>query len=280
MPSITIEGLRFYYQQAGEGPDVVLIHAVTSNMTMWMFSGIMEDLSANFRVTAYDLRGHGMSDCPPSGYTSREMAQDLKKLFTALDLQSAYLIGHSFGGCIAMQAALLYPEIVEGVVISDTYFPGLCHLEPMLHQMPMWKKWCEMFGRVGADVGEKVDFKRLFQVVQDLTPEQLEALEKERDPLFLRWLNHLARLAKTSCGEDIFHEAGLSSEKIRTVNKPIFALYDEHTAFQATRDFFESLPNCVVESIPAANHFAPLENPTVFSNLVQKYLASRRVCIS
>ena len=48
----------------------VLVHAVTSNLAVWLFSGVADALAADFRVTLYDLRGHGASDRPPAGYTS------------------------------------------------------------------------------------------------------------------------------------------------------------------------------------------------------------------
>jgi hypothetical protein len=88
-----------------------------------------------------------------------------------------------------------------------------------------------------------------------------------------RLATSLARLATTSCGADIFTEAGLTAECICTYQKPLVALYDEHTAFTATRSFLkEHLPLCIVEDVPAANHLAPLENPIAFISLVQKYL--------
>ncbi len=71
MPRVTVEGMKFYYQQAGEGPDVVLLHGVSGNMAIWPLINLMPALAANFRVTAYDLRGHGYSDTPPSGYRKR-----------------------------------------------------------------------------------------------------------------------------------------------------------------------------------------------------------------
>jgi len=58
MPRLTVEGMKFYYQQAGEGPDVVLLHGVTGNMAIWPLIGLIPALAADFRVTAYDLRGH------------------------------------------------------------------------------------------------------------------------------------------------------------------------------------------------------------------------------
>ena len=57
MPIVELERLRVHYQQSGAGPDVVLVHGFTSNLAMWMFSDIITSLAADFRVTAYDLRG-------------------------------------------------------------------------------------------------------------------------------------------------------------------------------------------------------------------------------
>ena len=62
MPKIHANGLNFHYQQAGEGPDVVLIHGVTGDLSIWFLCQAMGVLGRSFRVTAYDLRGHGYSD--------------------------------------------------------------------------------------------------------------------------------------------------------------------------------------------------------------------------
>src|SRR5262245_45170202 len=99
-----------------------------------MFINILETLSREFRVTAYDLRGHGMTPATPTGYTSAEMAEDLRRLQTALGLKPSYLVGHSFGGVIGMHLAVAHPELVRGVILSDSYFPGLQHLEPAMGQ--------------------------------------------------------------------------------------------------------------------------------------------------
>lgn len=281
MPHIAIDGTKYYYQQAGSGPDVILIHAATSNMSLWMFSGIIEALSEEYRVTSYDLRGHGMSDITPIGYTSYDMASDLVKLKSALNIQRASLIGHSFGGVIALHAALLHPELFEAVIVSDTYFPGLKSIEPNLNKIPIWQKWRDLLATAGADIGQALDFEHLFHVVAKLTPEQMKSLEDNLDPFSLRWLLSLSRLAATSCGSDIFTEAGLTMDLIASYKKPFVALYDEHTAFTATKNFLkEKLQDCIVEDVPAANHLAPLENPTVFINLVQKHLRRMSLCTS
>jgi pimeloyl-ACP methyl ester carboxylesterase len=102
MPDVTVNGVRLFYQQYGEGPDVVLVHAVTSNQAVWVFSGLPDAIAAaGFRVTTYDLRGHGMSERPPTGYTSAAMADEFRALHATLSLKPALLVGHSFGGSVA-----------------------------------------------------------------------------------------------------------------------------------------------------------------------------------
>ena len=66
MPYLELKGLKLHWQQTGEGPDVVLVHAFTSNLAIWMLTGVVEQLSARYRVTSYDLRGHGASSVPPT----------------------------------------------------------------------------------------------------------------------------------------------------------------------------------------------------------------------
>jgi pimeloyl-ACP methyl ester carboxylesterase len=273
MPFVNLDGVRFHYQQKGAGPDVVLVHAVTSNMAVWLFINLVDILAEDFRVTAYDLRGHGASDAPAEGYTSADMAQDFERLHAALELEPAFLVGHSFGAVVAMHAAVLYPQRVRGLILSDPYFPGLAHLEPNLAEAGVWRDLRETLIQGGAKLGSAVDFSELFQAVAELTPEQKERIGKNMGPSSLRWLAQLPRLARTTCGRDVFAVAGLTAERLGQVRQPVVALYDEHTSFQATRRFLEQrLHDCKVQMVPGARHMAPLENSAAFIHLVQKHL--------
>jgi 3-oxoadipate enol-lactonase len=272
MPMIDLNGLRFHYQQRGRGADVILIHAVTSNLSVWLFGSLMEVLAGDFRVTAYDLRGHGASDAPVSNYTSADMADDLQKLHSALKLGPALLVGHSFGGVVAMHAALLYADMVRGIVLSDPFFPGLAHLEPNLADMANWREVREALVEAGANLDRDLDFTRLFEVVAALSPQQKKRFSQKMGEPSLRWLSQLPRLASTSCGRDVFAPAGLTAERLCQVRQPVVALYDEHTSFQATRQFLATnLKNVCVEIVPDAQHVAPLQNTDAFVQLVQKH---------
>jgi pimeloyl-ACP methyl ester carboxylesterase len=273
MPHAHVNGIDIHYQQAGTGPDVVLLHGFTANLAVWVFIDIVDTLSSEFRVTTFDLRGHGNSEAPPIGYTSADMAADLYELHTALGLEPAYMVGHSLGGVVATHAAVLYPQIVKGLVLSDSYFPGLKHVEPDMGSAAVWQELRMRLLRVDAEIGEQVDFNRLFQVVNELSSEQFQTLRKHFGATGARWLTQLSRLSSTSAGDETTLVAGLTAPNICFVEQPVVALYDEHSPFKKTAEFLQvNLPDCTVDIVPGTEHLALLQNPSAFVGMVYKYL--------
>jgi pimeloyl-ACP methyl ester carboxylesterase len=273
MPHLQVNGINVHYQQSGAGPDVVLVHAFTSNMAIWMLTGLVQHLADVFHVTAYDLRGHGVSEIPPTGYDSAEMVEDLYQLHQALGLGPAYFVGHSFGGVVAMHAAAEHPEIAAGVILSDTYFPGLKDIEPNIADTAIWKELRQDLLKAQVEIGETVNFGNLFDIVAALTPEETEAIRKVMGSSATRWLSQLAKLAGTTAGEDVFQTAGFTEDRIRSVRVPVVGLYDEETTFSATCRYLEShLANCKIDTVQGARHVAPLQNSAEFARLVKKHL--------
>lgn len=273
MPEVEVNGTRLFYQQSGEGPDVVLVHAVTSNQAVWVFSGLVEALAADFRVTAYDMRGHGASARPATGYTSAVMAEDFRQFHAALGLKPAFLVGHSFGGVVSMHAAVVAPECVAGVLLSDSFFPGLKHVEPNFGKMGIWGDVRETFARVGVELGDTVDFTRLFRETAALSPEKMKELEDIYGAFGRGWLRQLPRLAETTCGDEVLAEAGLTERVLAGLTKPVVALYDEFSPFLATCRWLEQhLAECTAEIIPAAKHLAMLDNTAGFTDAVKRHL--------
>jgi pimeloyl-ACP methyl ester carboxylesterase len=273
MPRVRLEnGLNFYYQQAGQGPDVVLIHGVTGNMAIWPLIDLIRNLSQSFRVTYYDLRGHGYSDTTPSGYTSADMVADLAQLQRALGLGPMYVMGHSFGGVVAMHAAVLLPDQVRGVILSDPCFPALRHLET---GVPHWDGWQD-FKRQCADAGLEISDNAWYDVGEVLR--QAASLTPERKVMFEKVmggpaLQRLVRLAATTCGQDVQEVAGLTEEKILSVRQPVLALYGEHSPFLTTCRHLEThLASCRVALVPGAKHLGHEENPAGYVDIVCRNL--------
>ncbi len=271
MPSIVVHDQTFHVQQAGAGPDVVLIHGLTGDLSIWYLCRAMTELAAARRVTAYDLRGHGYSAVPPTGYTSADQASDLLGLLDALGIERAALVGHSFGAVIALHAAVLAPGRVESLVLSDPYFPTLRHLEDV-SRWGHWQAFRDEALAAGVELSDEhwYDVGRFFDQVQHL---DAEALRKFRQVVGLPAMNRLLRLGGTTCGEDVKQEAGLTAAQIAAVPHPTLALYGESSPFLATADYLvEHLSDCRRALVPAARHRAPQENPEAFVRLVREFL--------
>jgi pimeloyl-ACP methyl ester carboxylesterase len=271
MPIHDINGIHLHVQQAGDGPDVVLIHGLTGDLSIWFLCQAMRALSVTHRVTAYDLRGHGYSDAPTTGYTSADHAGDLIALLDHIGAENASLVGHSFGAVIAMHAAVLAPVRTNSIVLSDPYFPALRHLE----DVSRWGHW-QNFRQEALEAGVLLsdehwyDLGRFFDQVINLEGDELRKL---RQAVGLPGLNRLLRLGRTRCGDDSKVEAGLTAERIASVSVPVLALYGEHSPFLATADYLVAhLPNCRKRLILGAKHRAPEESPETFVREVDNFL--------
>jgi len=114
---VDVEGARLYYEEAGQGTPVVLIHGGFLDRRMW--DGQFEVFAQRYRAIRYDVRAHGLSHADSVDFADHE---DLRQLMAALDVPSATLIGLSMGGQIATDFALAYPEMVSALVLVG---PGL-----------------------------------------------------------------------------------------------------------------------------------------------------------
>ena len=273
MPKWKVNGLTLHVQQAGEGPDLILIHGVTGDLSIWFLCNAMTELARTHRVTAYDLRGHGYSDVPPSGYTSLDHAGDLLALMDEIGAARAKIVGHSFGAVVALHAAVLAPDRVDALVLSDPYFPALRHLE----DLSRWDHW-QVFHREAADAGVDLssehwyDLGKFFDQIKHLDGDKLLQF---RRAVGLPGLNRLLRLSGTTAGEDSKVEAGLTTEKILGVRQRVLALYGDASPFLSTAEYLtRNLAHCRSVLVPNAQHRAPEENPEGFTSALTAWIES------
>ena len=270
MPKIHANGLNFHYQQAGEGPDVVLIHGVTGDLSIWFLCQAMGMLGRSFRVTAYDLRGHGYSDVPPSGYTSADQAGDTLAIMDALEIDQAMLLGHSFGGVIAMHAAVLHPDRIEAVVLSDPCFAALRHLED-LGRWGHWQNFREEAAQAGVTLSSET-LVRPCQVLRPGPPPRRRAAPavppgRRACPASIA----CCAWPTTTCGEDAKAVAGLTEDLIRGVTQPVLALFGEFSPFLATADYLAgTCPTASAVRVPGRQASAPEENSEQFVEMVYR----------
>lgn len=106
----TAQGVSIHYRMAGEGPTLVFLHGWGMSGRTWRFQDALAD---RYQLVVPDLRGHGLSSAPETGYSLQDFAEDLVVLFRTLHLENAVLIAWSMGTEIALQ---VFPRLRERLV--------------------------------------------------------------------------------------------------------------------------------------------------------------------
>jgi non-heme chloroperoxidase len=134
-------GIRMHYAEQGpaNGTPIILLHGYSDSW--FSYSLVLSALARDTRVYALDLRGHGNSDRPTSGYQMRDMAADVIASMDAKQIVRATIVGHSMGGFIAQQVALAAPRRVAQLVLMGTAttpraFNGLGEFEKAVSSLP------------------------------------------------------------------------------------------------------------------------------------------------
>jgi len=114
-----VNGTKLYYETAGKGPAVVLVHGGLVDSRLW--NDQMKEFAKHHRVVRYDLRGFGRSAAAPQPFSHIE---DLRALMDFLKIERATVVGLSLGGIIAADFALEHPERVDRLVLVGAGLRG------------------------------------------------------------------------------------------------------------------------------------------------------------
>ncbi len=114
-----VNGSKLYYQTAGGGPWVVLIHGGLVDRRLW--DDQFHHFAKHFSVLRYDLRGYGRSQFPDKPFSHIE---DLYSLLRLLKIEKASFVGLSVGGNIAMEFAVAHPEMIDKLVLVASSLRG------------------------------------------------------------------------------------------------------------------------------------------------------------
>ncbi|PLX18657.1 MAG: alpha/beta hydrolase [Salinivirgaceae bacterium] len=114
------DGTQISYEVYGKGePTLVFVHGWSCDSRYWRNQASV--FSQNNRIVLIDLAGHGHSGITRQNYTMEAFGQDVKAVVDAIKSPKVILIGHSMGGEVIAQAALLMPQRVKGLIGVDTY---------------------------------------------------------------------------------------------------------------------------------------------------------------
>jgi pimeloyl-ACP methyl ester carboxylesterase len=260
MPTINANGTTLHYLRAGTGPDLIMLHGMTGNLATWHLR-IVPLLQPHFRITTYDLRGHGRSSMPPSGYTTRDMAGDLLALMDALGIEGADLAGHSFGADIALHFALLHPGRARRLMLIEPGIPALVH--DRTHGQ--WEGWGRWAGDLEQITGVPVPRERLtdlgYMMRRSIDAAAASGPFKGMPQGKLRMFR---LLDTTTIIADHAVVGELTLNNLARIPHPKLLVCDRDSASISSFNMLQPLLlNCTPLVVPGTEmpHFAPLEAP-------------------
>jgi len=257
-----INGIEVHYIDAGNSNalPVVLIHGFPFSNEMW--EPQIKILENNFRVIAYDVRGHGKSDVGDGQYTLEFLVDDLIGLLDYLKIQKAILCGLSMGGYIALRTIERNPERVLGLVLADTQSKADTN-EAKFKRADSIRS----VKTIGVQAFAEVSVKSVF-APQSFTS-NVEAIENIRRII-------QANSPIGICGA-LLAMAGRTdtTDALAGIKVPTLILVGEHDGLLyqlASQEMRDRIPNSELHIISNAGHMSNLENPEEFNTHLLNFL--------
>lgn len=275
MPIAAVNGTRLHYVQLDEGgdamrEDLVMVHGLATSLAFW-YLPYAPLFAKRFRVTLFDLRGHGRSEMTSSGYTPQELAEDLRALMDHLGIARAHVVAHSFGGVVALNLARANASRVQSLVLADTHISAARH-----HEVP--REWGNrahvqaVLDRHAIDLDTHdpyFGYRLLTRVAEmqtgdETAPEDLRQLVgpimgKQGKRAAAQWLR---LMTGTAAERELMGDDGLTLEALRRLLFPIVALYGDHSQARLTGgELLDIWPHAEFRRVRDAGHFFPASRP-------------------
>jgi pimeloyl-ACP methyl ester carboxylesterase len=279
---VEVDGLKFHYKRQGQGsPAIILLHGFSASTFSWR--SVMRPLAELGTVVAYDRPSSGLTERPlpdhprmeggaewtgVNPYSAEAQAAQVVELMDKLEIEKAILIGNSAGGAVAMNAALTYPERVQGLVLVDAAIYGgggaPAWIKPLL-STPQLQRIGPLAGRFLASSGGRL-LGMAWHDPSKVTPDVIEGYRKATQAQ--DWDKGLWELTKAN------GDANLSA-RVGSVTQPVLVITGDDDRIVPTKDSIRlagELPNAELVVIPQCGHTPQEECPEQWLEAVTKYI--------
>lgn len=256
-----VNGARIFYEVAGEGSPVVLVHAGIADRRMW--DGQFEVFARRYRVVRYDRRGFGKTLMTRGPYSHHD---DLYGLLQSLNIERAAMVGSSQGGKAVTDFALEHPLMVSALVLTASALGGF---EFAGEYPPQWKELEE------AD--EASDIGRVNELELQLWVDGRGRTAREVDPQvreLVRQMNLIALRAPADLGQEQPLEPA-AVQRLNEIHAPALIVVgdlDVPKTLAAAEVLAEKIPSARKVVIPGTAHLPNMERPAEFNRHVLSFL--------
>ena len=270
---ISINRLTVSYNDYGpeNAPVIIFIHGFPFNKSMW--DDQIDLLKDNYRVVAYDIRGHGNSDAGTDDFFIELFVKDLLRFMAKLGIEKSILCGLSLGGYIALNAVLKNPDRFDGLILNDT--------QCIADTQEIKENRCTAIIRIMKDgVEQYADeiIKNLF--ASESFAEKKNIIDAVKEMIIntpkQSLCNTLHALAerKDTC------------EQLQEIKIPVLIMVgkeDKITPIAAAQQMHEKIRGSKLKVIQHAGHIINLENPIAFGKRLVKFLElvdRKEICLA
>jgi len=262
-----INGARHFVDAQGDGPELVFLHAGIADSRMW--DGVFADFASDHRAVRYDMRGYGQTELNSTPFS---YVDDLKGLFEQLEIESAVLIGCSFGSQMAVDYAIEHPECVDALVLTAPVVRG-------------WD-WSEEVRNFGAREDELLDAGDIDGAVELNIETWVIGQNRERADVDERLIARVGEMQKRAFevqlavpDAEVNFPEWLAIDNLHEVDAPtliVSGVHDIGDIHQIVTELDVNISGSKHISLMNTAHMIPLERPDAFVSYVRKFLSGLR----
>jgi pimeloyl-ACP methyl ester carboxylesterase len=265
--------LRVHVAEAGEGPTVLLLHGWPQHWFMWR--RVIERLAPHFHLLAPDLRGFGWSEAPGDGYDGETFAGDQIALLDALQIESAKVIGHDWGGWTAFLLGLEHDDRIERMVVCNAPHPW-----PRLQRrlaLESWRSWyalanaTPLLGRRLLESGRMPKLILGGGNVGDPFPQPEVYVEQFREPARAEAAMKLYRYYLRAFAATL--RGAYRRQRLRVPTLLLFGEQDRYVTPKLLPGFEPYAEHLEVELVPGSGHFLVDEKPQLVARRALAFLS-------
>lgn len=256
MNMLKLDDVRLHYQVDGDPDGAPLVFANSLGTDLRLWDQILPYLPDGLRVIRYDMRGHGLSDCPQPPYSMGALVRDAEQLLDHLNVRDCVFVGLSIGGLIAQGLAAKRLDMMRAIVLSNT--------GAKIGTRDIWADRIAMVQSSGIEA------------VADATMERWFSRDFQQKPEMLLWRNMLTRTPVdgfTGCSAAIAGTDFITpTSGLRLPTLGIAGSEDGGTPPDLVRETTDLVPGSQFHLIKRAGHLPCVEKPEEYAAVLSDFL--------
>ncbi len=259
-------GLRTRIVEAGTGPrTMLLLHGVQGSLDTWLRN--LGALSREYRVVAFDLLGHGLTERPDKPYEVADYMGHALAVLDALGVRSATWVGSSLGGWTSARVAASHPERVDALVLVST--AGLSADPAVMARLrELGERAAGMSGREGVRERMKFVIHDPALVTEELVQVRWQIYSRPDFGAAVKNINALQDM-------DRRQRNLLTAEELSRVRAPTLVVWTDHdptAPLSKGREYQQLIPGARFTIMENCSHIPAYENPPEFNRIVLEFL--------